>query len=307
MGRPRPGGKPQPPAPAAHSSLMTDPRPVIIRSADLGQAVPLIYDSPHSGRAYPEDFTPVVPLDQLYGHEDRLVDDLLLDAPGLGVELIAAGFPRAYIDPNRAADDIDADVVGKGWGDPLNPTPSAARGLGLIFRVGPDGKPIYERPLDHDEVRRRIDLYWRPYHRALEARLQEARARWGTAWHIDWHSMRPVGDALSPDPGGIRPDFVVSDRDRTSAEPEFTEAVASTLRGLGFSVALNDPFKGGYIVALHGRPLERRHSVQVEINRGLYLDMETLKAGENAEALRRALADFTAKLAEWVRTRVSAS
>jgi N-formylglutamate deformylase len=307
MGRCRNGRKSQPPAPARIPSLMAGRDPVILRSADPERAVPLVYDSPHSGRFYPNDFAPVVPLDQLYGHEDRLVDDLLLDAPSLGVELIAAGFPRAYIDPNRAADDIDADVVGEGWGDPLDPTPNAERGLGLIFRVGPDGKPIYERPLDHEDVRRRIDLYWRPYHQALEARLQAAQARWGAAWHLDWHSMRPVGDALAPDPGGIRPDFVVSDRDGASSEWEFTKKVAGTLHNLGFSVALNDPFKGGYIVALHGRPRERRHSVQVEINRGLYLDMETLEANAGAEALRHALAEFTVELAEWVRTRVSAS
>lgn len=281
--------------------------PVIIRSADSERAVPLVYDSPHSGRDYPDDFAPIVPVGQLYGHEDRLVDDLLLDAPAHGVELIAAGFPRAYIDPNRAADDIDADVVGEGWADPLNPSPNAARGLGLIFRVGPDGKPIYERPLDHDDVRRRIELYWRPYHAALEARLQATQARWGAAWHLDWHSMRPVGDALAPDPGGVRPDFVVSDLDGASSEPEFTEQVAETLRGLGFSVALNHPFKGGYIVALHGRPAERRHSVQVEINRKLYLDMTTLEPSPDATALRCALAEFIAGLADWVRARVSAS
>jgi N-formylglutamate deformylase len=286
---------------------MPDPPPVIVRRPDPALAVPIVYDSPHSGRDYPDDFAPMVPVEDLYPYEDRLVDDLVADAPEAGIALIAAAFPRAYVDPNRAADDLDREVVGEGWSEPLRPSFYAERGLGLIFRVGLDGRPIYERPLDAADVARRIERYWRPYHAALEAELRAAQARWGAAWHVSWHSMRPVGDALAPDPGETRPDFVVSDRDGTSADPAFTERVAAALRGLGRSVALNRPFKGGYITELHGRPHEGRHSVQVEINRGLYLDMATLETTEGAGRLRRALAAVSAELAGWARERVSGS
>ncbi|MFN3944061.1 MAG: N-formylglutamate amidohydrolase [Allosphingosinicella sp.] len=281
--------------------------PVIFRRPAAGAELPIVYDSPHSGRSYPEDFRPVLPVEQLWGFEDRMVDDLLVDAPDHGVLLIAANFPRAYIDPNRAPDDIGEDLTGADWPHEARPTDYSRRGLGLIFRVGPDGKPIYERPLDHDDILRRIEKLWRPYHAALEEALAAAERRWGKVWHVNWHSMRPVGDALAPDPGATRPDFVVSDRDGTSAEAPFTDRVAGLLEELGYTVARNAPFKGGYITALHGRPAQGRHSVQIEINRRLYLDAATLEPTDRARALRRDLSTFTRTLAEWARARISGS
>jgi N-formylglutamate deformylase len=284
---------------------MTDPQaPVTVASPAAGKELPAVYDSPHSGRIYPPDFLPVVPIEQLHGYEDRLVDDLIRNAPSYGILLIAATFPRAYIDPNRAIDDLDPQVVGDDWGDPLNPTAYSDLGLGLVFRTGLDNKPIYERPLGRRSVMKRIGRYWRPYHQALETALREAQERWGSVWHIAWHSMRPIGDLQSIDPGQVRPDFVVSDRDGTSAEPEFTDFTVEALRSLGYTVAVNFPFKGGYITQLHGRPSEGRHSLQLEVNRSLYLDPETFELSPNAAALRGDLdrlsslfADFTAERA----------
>lgn len=283
------------------SKNLSPDEPVRISAPPHHKQLPVIYDSPHSGRRYPPDFLPAVPLEALRGYEDRLVDDLVQDAPKHGIVLIAATFPRAYIDPNRAIDDLDPQVVGSSWTDPLNPTEYSKLGLGLIFRTGLDDKPIYEQPLDRESVRKRIENYWRPYHQTLERALALAQERWGAVWHIAWHSMRPIGDAQSIDPGDKRPDFVVSDRDSASAEPDFTDFVADTLRELGYTVALNYPFKGGYITQRHGRPGEGRHSIQVEINRALYLDLETLQLAPRAPELRRdldflsqQLADFTA-------------
>jgi N-formylglutamate deformylase len=271
-----------------------------------GTEVPAIYDSPHSGRDYPPDFRPAVPVEKLHGYEDRLVDELISGAPDHGIPLIAATFPRAYIDPNRAIDDLDPHVVGDDWSGPLNPSPNSELGLGLVFRTGLQGMPIYERPLGRESVVQRIENYWLPYHEALEAALRQAERRWGQVWHIDWHSMRPLGDEQSPDPGEERPDFVVSDRDGTSAEPAFTGFVVDALEALGYEVAVNHPFKGGYIIQSHGRPEEGRHSLQIEINRALYLDYESLELTSGSEALRRDLDRFSGDFAAFAAQRAGA-
>ncbi|MFN3388116.1 MAG: N-formylglutamate amidohydrolase [Allosphingosinicella sp.] len=272
-----------------------------------GAAVPVVFDSPHSGRDYPADFAPLVPVQDLHGYEDRLVDALLADAPEHGVVLVTAGFPRAYVDPNRAADDLDRHVAGADWTDPIAPTVYSERGLGLVFRTALDGSPIYAGPLARADLTHRIERLWRPYHDALEAELARAQARWGAVWHVDWHSMRPVGDALAPDPGEVRADFVLGDLGGTSAEAAFSDHVEAALAAMGYSVARNRPFQGGYITARHGRPAEGRHSVQIEINRALYLDMETLALSPGAEALKRDLAAFARGLAAWAAARVTAS
>ncbi|HUG45163.1 MAG TPA: N-formylglutamate amidohydrolase [Sphingomicrobium sp.] len=279
--------------------------PVLVRAPASPKAVPAVYDSPHSGRNYPPDFIPVVPIETLRGYEDRLVEDLIRDAPDHGIAVIAANFARAYIDPNRAIDDLDPQVVGDDWSDPMNPTPYSKQGLGLVFRTGLEGKPIYERPLGGKSVSRRIETCWRPYHEALEAALFEAQERWGAVWHIAWHSMRPVGDEQTSDPGEQRPDFVVSDRDGTSAEPHFTAFVVARLEALGYEVAVNHPFKGGYITSRHGRPDEGRHSIQVEMNRALYLDLETLELSCGAEVLRNDLDRFSGDFAGFAMQRAA--
>jgi N-formylglutamate deformylase len=277
---------------------------VIVREPAPEAAIPVVYDSPHSGRRFPPDFAPAVPLEDLVGYEDRFVDDLVASAPAHGVVLVAADFPRAYIDPNRAEDDLDRHVVEDGWRGPLNPSPYGERGIGLVFRTLQSGKAIYDHPLSHAELERRIEAYWRPFHDRLERALDAALRRWGTVWHVDWHSMRPVGDALSPDPGATRPDFVVSDRDGTTADPAFTARMAEILADLGYSVAINAPFKGGYVVERAGRPEAGRHSLQVEINRALYLDPDTLERSAGFERLRRDLDRATAELADHARAAI---
>ena len=288
-------------------SIAAPEAPVLINSPASANQVAAVYDSPHSGRNYPPDFMPVVPVEQLRGYEDRLVDDLVADAPKHGILLIAANFPRAYVDPNRAIDDLDPQVVGDDWSEPLRPSPYSRLGLGLVFRTGLDNKPIYERPLGRASVMKRIEQYWRPYHDALEAALRQARERWGAVWHIAWHSMRPIGDSQSPDPGQARPDFVVSDRDSESSEPQFTDFAVDTLRGLGYRVAVNEPFKGGYITQRYGRPAEGLHSLQIEMNRTLYLDLETLELLEKAAALRADLGKFSRDFAAFAAERAASS
>src|SRR5258708_38260577 len=142
-----------------------------------------------------------------------------------------------------------------------------------------------------------------PYHAALGAALDERHRRFGTVWHLNCHSMPAVGDVMSDDPGRPRAEFVLGDRDATTCEPEFTAFVATTLSGMGYGVAINDPYKGVELVRKHGRPAERRRSLQIEINRGLYMDEATLEKNAGFAALQADLTRLVEALADYVRAR----
>jgi N-formylglutamate deformylase len=247
------------------------------RHEPQGAAVPVVLDSPHSGSVYPTDFRPAVALTLLRGGEDRFIDELFAHAPRHGATLIAARFARTYIDPNRARLDLDPDLLAEPWPEPLQPSEKSAMGVGLIFRLIGDGIPIYDRLLSVAEVRHRIDHYWRPYRDALQAALDAAHRTHGAVWHINCHSMTSVGNVLSPDPGRPRPDMVLGDLHGRSCAPEFTTFVAAVLEGLGYSVAINDPYAGAELVERHGDPAAGRHSLQIEVKRSLYMDEETLE------------------------------
>lgn len=278
------------------------PQAVSVRRPDGGD-LPLLYDSPHSGRVYPEDFLPAAEMRLLLGGEDRFVDDLVIDAPSRGATLIKALFARTYIDPNRTADDLDPHLLPEDWAEETAPSVNSERGVGLIFRLIGDAVPIYDRLLSADEIRRRIDSYWRPYHAALEDEMARLTERFGEVLHINWHSMQPVGNALAPDPGRTRPDFVLGDLDGTSCDPALTRFVADRLSALGYSVGLNDPYKGALIVERYGKPEEGRHTLQIEINRALYMDHGTLDRTGGFADLKDDLSTFTDELAGFARAR----
>jgi N-formylglutamate deformylase len=273
--------------------------PVLMRTG--AEDTPLVYDSPHSGRYYPEDFNSVVSLDMLREYEDRFVDLLIEDGAEHGAAVIAANFPRAYIDPNRASDDLDETMFETVWPQPLAPTRHSRSGTGLIFRKMQDHTPIYDRQLSIEEAKRRIAECWQPYHATLQSELERAMSRHGAVWHVNWHSMRPVGTSLAPDPGRERADFVLGDLQGLSCDPAFTSLVAETLEAMGYSVSINDPYQGAYIVQRYGRPEEGCHSLQIEINRALYMDLTTLEKIGRFEEIKRDIGHLSQRLAEWVR------
>ncbi|WP_207484440.1 N-formylglutamate amidohydrolase [Arenibaculum pallidiluteum] len=280
------------------------PSHTLIRpSAD---ALPLLLDSPHSGTGYPDDFRPAAPMSVLRRGEDMYVDDLYAEAPRHGATLLLAGFPRVYLDANRPADDIDPELLADPYPEPINPGPKTRIGKGLVWRMAAPGVPIYDRLLPAAEVKARIDRYWRPYHGALRAELDALHARWGAVWHIDCHSMPAVSDDLSEEgPGQPRADFVLGDRDGTTCEPGFTQAVAAALRGLGYDVRLNDPYKGVELVRAYGDPAAGRHSLQVEINRRLYMDEASFARAPGYGQLKTDLGRMVAAVADYVRGRVA--
>lgn len=273
---------------------------VVVRHDPHGEALPLVLDSPHSGEHYPDDFDHRPPRATVRLAEDTHVARLWSVAPRFGATLIEAGFPRAYVDANRGLDDIDPQILCEPWPEPLVPSRKTAQGIGLVWRIARDGTPMYARKLAVAELRYRIDRYWRPYHRALQEALDQRYAAFGAVWHVNCHSMPAVGDAIADDPGRSRADFVLGDRDGTTCAPEFTRFVAQQVVAMGYSVAVNDPYKGVEIVRRHGAPACNRHSLQIEIKRTLYMDETSLEPHAGYSALERDLGSLCAALAQFV-------
>ncbi len=267
-------------------------RDPVLQHAPRGPVAPLVLDSPHSGEAYPADFGHVLPLQALRQAEDTHVARLWMGALAHGATLLEATFPRSYIDPNRGLADIDLALFAPGeqWPGAVAPSRKTEQGIGLVWRLAAHGSPLYAAPLSVAAVTARIERCYRPYHAALDALLDARHQAFGLVLHINCHSMPAVGDALADDPGRARADFVLGDRDGTTCAPAFTELVRTTLLAQGYRVAINDPYKGVEIVRRHGRPVEGRHSLQVEINRALYMDEATLAPNAGYATLAQDLA-----------------
>ena len=262
---------------------------------------PLVFDSPHSGSLYPDDFWFCCPLPILRRAEDAYVDELFGAAPDFGATLLAAVFPRSYLDVNRAADDLDPGLLAAAWPDhlPLRP----ATRVGLVRRFAQPGVPIYDRKLHPNDVLARIERYHTPYHRTLDEACDRLHGEFGAVWHINCHSMPSTG-SRQKNRRGEHGDFVLGDRDGTTCAPEFTDFVASALRGMGYEVHVNDGYKGVEIVRRQGRPAERRHSLQIEVDRSLYMDQRTLEQNSGFAQVKADLARLAEALRDFVTAQV---
>jgi N-formylglutamate deformylase len=274
---------------------------VLWRRDPAADAVPLVLDSPHSGSLYPEDFSFCCPLPILRRAEDAYVDELFGTAPEFGATLLAAVFPRSYLDVNRAADDLDPGLLAAAWPDhlPLRP----ATRVGLVRRYAQQGVPIYDRKLRPEEVLERVERYHAPYHRTLDEACDRLHRQFGAVWHINAHSMPSTG-SRKHGRKGEHGDFVIGDRDGTTCAPEFTDFVAMTLRGMGYEVHVNDGYKGVELVRRQGRPAEQRHSLQIEVDRSLYMDQRTLEKLPGFEVVQDDLAALCQAVRDFVRAQV---
>jgi N-formylglutamate deformylase len=282
---------------------MTSPFDII---RPTGAEIPLVLDSPHSGTHYPEDFQPAVSRDQLRQAEDSFVDELYASGPALGATLIAARFPRSYIDPNRSLLDIDTSLLDAPWPGPAAASRKTELGIGLIWRVLDTGEPIYARRLSVAEVKERIVRYHQPYQRAVREAIDRVHEHFGAAFHLNLHSMPAVSSNISEEgPGKARADFVLGDRDGTTCEPEFTVLVAETLRAMGYNVKINDPYKGVELVRAFSDPKAQRHSLQIEVNRRIYMDERTREKSAGFERLRADLDRLLAAVAAYAAGRGS--
>ena len=267
--------------------------------------VPLVLDSPHSGLRFPSDFDAVVGELDLRDGEDCFVDQLYLPATELGVPLLAAEFPRTYLDNNRHAGDIDLELIDGGhWPHAFVPSGKAAIGKALVWRTLDDGRAIYGRRLTVDEVVGRIERVHAPYHGALRQLIDAAHAQFGEAFHINCHSMNSVAGKMGEGGEGTeRADFVLGDRDQTTCDPAFTEFVRQALAAMGYAVKVNDPYKGVELVRAYSDPARGRHSLQVEINKRLYMDEERCVPNEGYATLQRNLTTLVEAIREFIRDR----
>ncbi len=270
--------------------------------------IALVCDSPHSGTSYPADYRHAVPRELLRAGEDTHVEALWQSVPAVGGTLLAAHFPRTYIDANRTLDDLDPDLFDEPWPEPLAPGEKTRLGFGLVWRNLRAGVPIYDRALSVAEVRNRIDSYYRPYHATLADRIEATVARFGGVWHLNLHSM--PNDAYqrlriaSPRPLA---DFVLGDRDGTTCEPGFVDLIERELLARGYTVARNDPYKGVQLIARIGQPARNRHSLQVEIRRPLYMDEATRERNAGFARLQQHLTEVLGMVAGYVRQRCEAT
>ncbi|MEQ8655811.1 MAG: N-formylglutamate amidohydrolase [Hyphomicrobiales bacterium] len=273
------------------------PRDEILEAVEA-TAAPLVFDSPHSGTIYPADFNFSCDPHRLRRAEDTFVDELWEGAKSAGCGYLRAFYPRSYVDQNRAIDDIDESLFDAAWPGPMAPGEKSLAGMGVIRRLSLPGEPMYDRKLSIAEGQHRLEHYYKPYHAALEQLIDAAHARWGSVWHINCHSMKEFGNAMNVDAGRRRADFVLGDREGATCGPDLLEAVRSFLLGKGYTVSLNDPYKGLELVRRHGRPAAGRHSLQVEINRALFLDEEPVLKTSGFSVLQADLSELVGVLIE---------
>jgi N-formylglutamate amidohydrolase len=261
------------------------------------QTSAVVFASPHSGRDYAPEFVAASGLDPavLRSSEDAFVDRLFAPAPHCGAPLIAARAPRAWIDLNRAPDELDPALIDGVPRGPMNPR--VASGLGVIPRVVANGRSIYRGRIARSEAEARIAAVWKPYHAALRALLDDTALAFGEAVLIDCHSMPHEAIAAHARPGRPLPEIVLGDRFGATAAPAVVDAVEAAFCREGFAVARNTPFAGAYIAQAYGRPARRRHVVQVEIDRALYLDEARVAPGPGFDAFAARLAAVIARLA----------
>ena len=286
-----------PPRPEQDAAACADgDLPPCVLTRPPRQSAPVVVASPHSGRAYGPDFLALSRLDAraLRKSEDGFVDELCAGAPGLGLPLLAARFPRAWCDVNREPWELDPAMFEDTLPPYVNATsPRVAAGLGTIARVVASGEPIYRSKLRFAEAVARIETCWRPYHAALAGLIAETRAAFGACLLLDIHSMpRLPGTAH-----GHGPDIVVGDLHGAACARPVVQLVEQALRGEGFAIRRNDPYAGGYVTRHYGRPREHVHVVQIEIARALYMDEAEMLRLPGFAALCASLTRILARVA----------
>jgi N-formylglutamate amidohydrolase len=256
---------------------------------------PLLITSPHSGCDYPPEFLAASRLDAhaIRQSEDMFVAELFAGAPEAGIPLMAARFPRAYVDLNRAADELEPTLFHEKLPDHI-PKPSlrAKSGLGTVPRLVAENTPIYDHKLSYAEAQHRIETVYQPFHDALDTALRDAHQAHGLALLLDAHSMPSQAIKKTGQADG-EIDFVLGNRHGRACDERLSDWVGAFLTALGWRVAYNKPYAGGFITEQYGAPANGFHALQIEINRAIYMDEASHQKHQGFVALH---ADITAMM-----------
>lgn len=278
------------------ASILAELTPPFVVREPVEQTTPFVFCSPHSGNVYPSVLLERSRLDAhtLRKSEDCFVDELFGDVATLGAPLIAARFPRAYLDVNREPYELDPEL----FEEPLphfanTQTMRVVGGLGTLARIVADGEEIYDEPLPLSAAIERIERLYKPFHARVAQLLERTRRRFGIAILVDCHSM-PSSSIHQP--SGSRPDFVIGDRFGASCDAKVTRLFREVITQRGYQVQLNRPYAGGFITEHYGQPFKGVHALQIEINRGLYLNESRLTRTANFGRLRHDLVQMIARI-----------
>jgi N-formylglutamate deformylase len=256
----------------------------------------VVFASPHSGRDYPWNFVRKSVLDEktLRSSEDAFVDRLFESAPLCGAPLLAATAPRAWIDVNRSADELDPSLI-EGISRAAH-NPRVSSGLGVVPRVVANGRAIYRGKITLREAQTRIDTYWKPWHDAIDQLLRDSLIMFGEAILVDCHSMPHEAIESIGHPQGRRPDIVLGDRFGAAASSEIVDRVEAAFEAAGLRVARNAPFAGAYVTQHYGRPGRGQHAIQIEIDRALYMNEQAIRPNANFDAFKSVIDGVVASI-----------
>jgi len=271
---------------------------LFLRHEPAAAPVPLLVDVSRSGREYPPQYRTPLPFTTVHDNVSMYVDELWGGAPAAGATLLCCSFPNTWVDVNRSEADMDPAVVDGVWPHELKPTARTLEGLGLIKTKSRYGEPFQERKLTVAEIEERLAQYYRPYHAELKRVVDGLHARFGVLRQISCHCMSAGGAPTHPDAGKPRADFCVSDLKGRTASKEAMELVVETLRGYGYSVSVNDPYVGNELIGRHGNPARGIDSIQVEINKKLFMDVQTFRRNDGFGRLQADLDRLLAVVAE---------
>lgn len=260
---------------------------------------PVVVDVSRSGRDYPSAFRSPLSFSELHDNVSMYMDDFYFCAPEYGATLLIASFPHTFIDANRELTDVDPDLIDGDWPVPLRQSGAGTRGLGLIKRTSRYGTPLQEHKLTYDEICARIEGYWEPYHRELNRIVRSKVSTFGVAVQVSCHCMSAVGLPTHPDPGQERADFCIGDMDGTTAAREYTDLLVEVFRSCNYSVSVNEPYTGGILMSRNADPKRNIHSLMIEINKRLFMSIDTFKLTPGALEVRLTVEEAIRKLCDY--------
>ena len=278
----------------------SEPNPFTLTTPQGGDTPSIwLITSPHSGHYYPRDFIEKSKLDsqQLRLSEDMHIDALLENVPKAGASLLTATYPRAYVDLNREPYELDASMFSDPLPDFVNKDSTRVlSGLGTIAKIVTERLEIYDLPLEFSEAEQRIEKIYFPFHSCLKQQLEMARDYWGAAYLLDVHSM--PSNAVRKFKGGKSGsiDFVLGNRHGRSCDADYYDLVYNFLTDAGYYVEKNKPYAGGYITEHYGKPSEGFHTLQLEVNRKLYMNETSYDLLDNSDEMKNLFSDLISAL-----------